>query len=532
RLEPRERIALVAGPGFDGSVWEIWPALAAGACLVAPDEETRAAPAALAAWLARERIAVAFLPTPLAEATLTALDGGGARWPPEAPLRLLLTGGDRLHRGAPAGLPFALVNHYGPTEASVVATAGPVAPEAASPPIGRPIANASAFLADRRLAPAPLGTAAELYLGGAGLARGYLGRPDLTAERFLPNPFAGPGEGGARLYRSGDRARWLPDGDLEFLGRADLQVQIRGVRIEPGEVEAAVRAGPGVAAAAVVAREDPARGTYLAAYVTPAAPGGDLASYLLRFLRARLPEAMVPAAVVVLAALPMTPNGKVDRRALAALPGPERAWVAPRTRDESRVAALFAEVLGVSGVGATDDFFALGGHSLRATQLSARLADAFGVEVPLGRIFEARTVEALAREVAAGRSPASAGIPRADPGGEGAPVPASFAEERLWFLEQLHPGPLYNVPGAALLRGALDAPALALAAGEVVRRHDTLRSAYAPPRAPGEPPARTPAAWPRGTPLPLPAIDLAGLAAGRRERESARLAREEAARPF
>ena len=363
----------------------------------------------------------------------------------------------------------------------MVATAGLVPPGPADdgpPSIGRPIANARVYLLDRHLEPVPAGVPGELWLAGRGLARGYLGAPELTAERFLPDPFGGPGE---RLYRTGDLARHRPDGDLDFLGRADQQVKIRGFRVEPGEVEAVLASHPAVEAAAVVAREASPGDSRLVAYVV--ARQGDpepLLPELRRFLAERLPGYMVPAALVPLAALPLTANGKVDRQALPA-PGWTAAvdFVAPRTPLEDLLAGIWAELLGVSRVGVDDNFFALGGHSLLATRLAARVRAALGVELPLARLFAAPTVAGLARELtAAAALPAVSAAPALKPLPRGgADAPLSFAQERLWFLDRLEPGsaalqPPRRVPArrAARLGGARRR------LGEVVRRHEALRT--------------------------------------------------------
>ncbi|HEX2165518.1 MAG TPA: amino acid adenylation domain-containing protein, partial [Thermoanaerobaculia bacterium] len=305
-----DRASLVAGLGFDAAVWELWPPLCAGAAVCLVHEARRADPAALVEWLAERAVTVAFLPTPVAERAVR------LPWPAATRLRVLLTGGDVLHAHPPAGLPFRLVNHYGPTEGAVVASAGDVAPGGAGlPDVGRPIANVRLYLLDERLAPVPPGVAGELHLGGDGLARGYAGRPGWTAERFVPDPF---GDGG-RLYATGDRARWTRDGRLAFLGRRDGQVKVRGVRIELGEVEAALAALPEVAAAAAAAPPGPSGEPWLVAWWQPAPGAAALdEDELRRRLARRLPEAMVPQRLVRLDRLPLTANGKLDRRALPA----------------------------------------------------------------------------------------------------------------------------------------------------------------------------------------------------------------------
>ena len=390
----RDRATQLAGVSFDASVWEVWPYLTAGASLHLPDEETRLTPERLRDWLVAEAVTLTFLPTPLAEQVLA------LGWPRVAALRALLTGGDRLQRRPPRGLPFAVVNNYGPTECTVVATSGTVpAGEAggAAPSIGRPLSNARVYVLDAHLNPVPLGAAGELYVGGAGLARGYLNRPGATAERFVPDPFSL--EAGARLYRTGDLVRYLPDGNVEFLGRADSQVKVRGFRVELGEIETVLAGHPGVAGCAVVARDDERGRRALVAYVVGRAGASPPKEELRAHLKARVPEYMIPSAFVALEALPLTPNGKVDRRALANLAArveAAEAYVAPRTPTEELLAGVWSEVLGVERVGVTDDFFELGGHSLLATRVTWKVREAFGVELPLRALFEHTTVAALA----------------------------------------------------------------------------------------------------------------------------------------
>ena len=352
--------------------------------------------------------------------------------------------------------------------------------DSTSPVIGRPMTATWAYVLDAGLAPVAPGEAGELYVGGAGLARGYLHRATQTAERFVADPYAPPG---ARMYRTGDQVRWNAEGELEFVGRADHQVKIRGFRIELGEVEAALVAHPDVAQAAVVARTGHDNDDQLVAYVVadghpldPAAGGGTVALLvgLKDHLRARLPDYMVPAAFVVLDALPLSPNGKLDR---AALPAPSRSAPAggraPRTPQEQILAELFAEVLGLAAVGIDDSFFDLGGHSLLATRLVARVRAALGVELGLRAVFEAPTVAGLAAGLgqAGGARLALGPQPRPER------VPLSFAQRRLWFLHQMEgPSATYNIALALRLRGALDRDALRAAVGDVVARHQSLRT--------------------------------------------------------
>jgi amino acid adenylation domain-containing protein/thioester reductase-like protein len=441
---PGERVLVVPPLSFDASVGDVFPALVSGAALVLhPDPATLTADALLD--VCRQQ-GVTMVDTAAALWGLWADDLARRPAPVDpAPLRMVMMGGEaaalervaafaRATRGA-----VALVNHYGPTEATVCATLQKTVDGAAwrgmsaSIPIGRPLPNARAYVLDGRGHPVADGVRGELCLGGEGVARGYLGRPGLTAERFVPDPFADTP--GARMYRTGDRVRRLADGALEYLGRTDHQIKLRGYRIEPGEVEAALLALPAVREALVMVREDEPGRRRLVAYLgTSAAPS---ASDLREALRARLPEYMVPSAFVALDALPMTAHGKVDRRALPVPPaaGEDDRFVAPRTETERALAALWAEVLGTARVGAEDDFFELGGHSLLALPLVNRVVEAFGVDVPLRALFTAPTVARMAAAIDATLA-----------GGEAeTPLPPEMADD-LRLADGLRPDAPY-VPG-------------------------------------------------------------------------------------
>ncbi|MFE7777026.1 amino acid adenylation domain-containing protein [Streptomyces sp. NPDC057445] len=385
-----------------------------------------------------------------------------------------------------------LTNAYGPTETTTFATLHQLrapAPAEGRVPIGSPLDDTRLYVLDDRGRPVPEGAAGELCVGGTGLARGYLHRPGLTAERFVADPY---GEPGARMYRTGDLARRLPDGTIDYLGRADQQVKIRGFRIEPGEVQNALAACPGVSRAVVVVREDDPGEQRLVGYAVPEPAATPEPEELLSALAATLPDYMVPAAVMVVPDLPMTPNGKLDRRALPAPPADtahRAAFTEPATPTEELAATVWAEVLGAERIGGQDDFFALGGHSLRATRVVSRLAARLGTEVPLRTLFEnptlarfASAVDALSAHAASavGTDPAKDGSVRpALRSGDG-PAPLSFAQQRLWFLDQLQPGrPDYNIPVAARLEGPLDTTALLDALRTVVERHSVLRSRIA-----------------------------------------------------
>ncbi|MDF2629023.1 MAG: hybrid, partial [Symbiobacteriaceae bacterium] len=435
---------------------------------------------------------------------------------------LLLTGGDKLHIYPPAGLPFQLVNCYGPTESTVVATAGMVPVEAgqqAAPSIGQPIANTRAYLLDHQHQPVPIGVTGELYVGGSSLARGYLNRPDLTAERFVETPFG-------RLYRTGDLACRLPDGALAFMGRSDDQVKIRGFRIELGEIETTLKLAEGVQAAAVIVREDQPGRRQLVAYVVPDEGRQVVSDALRSFLQKQLPDYMVPAAFVLLPALPLTPNGKVDRKALPAPEGGADAneYVAPRTPREEIMAGIWCEVLGVSRVGVHDSFFELGGHSLLATRLTSRIRTVFGAELPVRSLFAAPTVAGLVAQIEGAQQNQ---LPQVAPVPHEGPLPLSFAQQRLWFLDQLEPGsPFYNIPVAWRVTGRLELPVLERSLAELAAGHESLRTTFVSQD--GKPVQVIHPA----TGVPVALTDLTALDPADREAELQRILRREAVRPF
>jgi acyl carrier protein len=420
-----------------------------------------------------------------------------------------------------------LYNVYGPTETIIDSTYWLCegVNGRSSMPIGRPIPNARTYILDDALRPLPIGVHGHLHIGGEGLARGYLNRPELTAEKFIPDPFSA--EPGARLYKTGDLARYLPDGNIEFLGRGDHQVKIRGFRIEIGEIEAALGQHPAVRGVVVLAREDAPGEKRLVAYVVTESTADELR----RFLKDKLPDHMVPVGFVLLDTLPLLPNGKIDRRAL---PAPDRsrpelkAFVAPRTPTEELLADIWAQLLDIEPVGVHDDFFDLGGHSLLATQLVSRVRDAFHAEIPLRRLFEVPIVAGLAESIEAARlteqnqlAPPIVPIPRNED------LALSFAQQRLWFFDQLEPGlSTYNMPAAVRLNGPLNLAALEQSLNEVVKRHESLRTTFG--MAGGQP---TQVIAPTLT-INLPVVDLRELPARERETEVRRLVTAEAERPF
>jgi amino acid adenylation domain-containing protein len=487
---PGARVAQFTAISFDVSAQEILSTLVFGKTLVIPPEEIRRDAGQLVGWLDRHQVQELFAPNLVIEALAEAALEQGCEL---ARLGGLAQGGEALtlsrqvrefYRRQPHR---RLHNHYGPTETHA-ATAYTLPADIENwplpPPIGRPIANTRVYVLDTGLAPVPVGVAGELYLAGAGLARGYVHRAGLTAQRFVADPYH-PGE---RMYRTGDLVRWRGDGNLEFAGRIDDQIKIRGFRIEPGEIKAVLTTHPGIAQAAVIARENRPGDKRLAAYVVPTGEHGCPAELLREYLGQQLPGYMVPAAIVTLAELPLTPNGKLDR---TALPAPEfgcadSGWAGagrtPRTPQEQLVCELFAEVLGHPHVGGNDDFFDLGGHSLLATRLAARIRATFDVELELRALFETPTPAGLSARLVDAR-PARLALTRQE---RPDVVPLSFAQRRLWFLHQLEgASPTYNLPLALHLSGELNRPALHAALGDVIARHESLRTIF--PHAEGTP---------------------------------------------
>jgi len=526
----RLRIALNAPLAFDASFQQI-VMLIYGHTLDIVPQDIRLDGRALLAYLRARRIdGFDCVPSQLALLLHAGLLDGGD-WTP----RLALPGGEAIDDGMWQVLAHARItdffNMYGPTECTVDVTTICVreSPERAT--IGRPMLNVRAYILDQHRQPVPIGVPGELYIGGVCVGRGYLGRPDLTAERFIEidDPVTG---GRQRVYRTGDRCRFRRDGTIEYLGRLDHQIKIRGFRIEPGEIEAVLRTIAGVQSAAVVAWGDRSERRQLVAYVTPAtmAPAD-----VLRELRRVLPEYMTPATIVPLDALPLTPNGKIDRRAL---PPPDHvrashaAYVPPRTLLEQSLADIWRQVLDLDRIGVDERFFALGGNSIQAAVLANRLHDAFGIDVPIRMIFEAPTIADLAEmlvkcypHLALDNEPLPAEtFPRAPREGD---LPLSFAQQRLWVLEQIDPGsPLYHIAGAVHLTGRLDVAALQQCLTGMLQRHESLRATF------HEKDGKAVQRIIPPSPLDLPLIDLSNVPAAGREEHIQHLATAEARRPF
>ncbi|MUG94288.1 amino acid adenylation domain-containing protein [Scytonema sp. UIC 10036] len=460
--------------------------------------------------------------------------------PYQSPNLKILCGGEALPkdlaeqlRGVSAGV----WNLYGPTETTIWSSVYQLESEQSVISIGRAIANTQFYILDSHLQPVPIGVPGELHIGGAGLARGYFNRPELTQEKFIPNPFSksrGAEEqgsrGGERLYKTGDLARYLPDGNIEYLGRIDNQVKIRGFRIELGEVEAVLSQHSDVQVCCVIVREDNPGDRRLVAYIVPPPEQTPKISQIREFLSAKLPEYMIPRAIVILESLPLTPNGKVDRRAL---PAPDISrefsdqYVAPRTPVEEILSLIWTQVLKVERVGIHDRFFELGGHSLLATQLISRVRNSFKVELPLRSLFAAPTIAALSQNIQQLQQQGSASAPPILPRQTDAELPLSYAQQRLWFLDQLEPNSaFYNIPGALRLEGTLQVAALEQSFIEIIHRHEALRTNFVTVDGQASQVIHTATNW------RLSVVELQHLSTSEKERQSQLLTQQQALQPF
>ncbi len=479
-----EKVLQFSALGFDVAFQEIFYTLSSGGCLMLLREETRQDPFTLVEFIKTAAVERIFLPFVAFQGLVAAAEREGELLPS---LKHVVTAGEQLFVTAAIRSFFArlpqrrLHNHYGPTETHVV-TAHTLSDDSANwpvtPPIGRPIWNSQIFILDARLQPVPLGVIGELYIGGAGVARGYLHRDELSAERFLPDPFSDVPA--AKMYRTGDLGRWLSNGAIEYLGRNDFQIKIRGFRVELGEIEAKLSACDGVREAVVMAGDDNAGGKRLVAYVLPQ-DGAEISAPELRAaLSLGLAEYMIPSAFVRVTSWPLTPNGKLDRKAL---PAPDqtamasREYEAPLGEVEHVVAQVWQQLLGLERAGRNDNFFELGGHSLLAIQLVTRLRQALGAELPLREVFAQPTLQAMARALAAADGVEHTAIAVAD---RSKALPASWSQQRLWFLDQLDhaAGAAYHMPAALRLIGVLDRAALQATLDRVVARHENLRTSF------------------------------------------------------
>jgi amino acid adenylation domain-containing protein/non-ribosomal peptide synthase protein (TIGR01720 family) len=470
QLTAADRTSLVSGPAFDASIWELWPSLAVGAALFIPNDDVRLMPDKMRDWLVARQITHSFQPTPLADNMIN------LPWPEETALRFMTTGGDVLHHYPPETLPFTLVNNYGPTENTVNASViflDPAQKPAALPPIGKPSGNTQIYLLDTYLQPVPVGVVGELYIGGSGLARGYWQRPSSTAASFIPNPFSqNPGE---RLYRTGDLARYLPDSNLEFMGRIDHQVKIRGFRIELGEIETVLSSHPDVREAVVVVHEEDGHKRLLA--YTVMADSQVTGEQLRAYLQTQLPAYMVPTAFAPIDAIPLTPNGKIDRDALpipADLPALHEAYTAPETAVEQTLADIWQTVLGLNRVGVHDNFFELGGDSILSIRIVTKARDA-GLSLTVRHLFQHQTIAELAAVVGAGEETAVTPIEIITD------QPAPLTPIQHWFFEQNLAQPnQWNMALLLEMKRPLQQAALDQAVTALVTQHDGLRLQFEP----------------------------------------------------
>ncbi|MBD2525708.1 non-ribosomal peptide synthetase [Nostoc sp. FACHB-133] len=541
-ITQKDRVLQFASIAFDWAVVEIFPCLSVGATLVLRTDDMLVSGSRFVQRCREWEVTMMDWPTShwhqvmveLAEAEQTL---------PES-LRVVSVGGDavlpetlKLWQRCVKGLanPPQLLNGYGPTETTAVATYYDLSefivknPIATCVPIGTPIGNLTTYILNHHLQPVPIGVPGELHIGGLGLARGYLGRPEVTAEKFIPNPFSN--EPGERLYKTGDKARYLSDGNIEFLGRIDNQVKIRGFRIEPGEIEAALSQHSDVREAAVIAREDIPGDKRLVAYFVPNLKQPTIGE-LRHFLKEKLPSYMVPTAFVRLDALPLTLNGKVDRRAL---PAPlntrselEETFVAPNTPIEEKLAKIWAEVLGIEHLGVNDNFFHLGGHSLTAIQLLSRVRDVLQVELPFQSIFESPTIANFAKPIEEESCiEQQLPLPSIQPMPRHGNLPTSFAQERVYFIEQLAQGnSAYQFQETLRFKGKLDVTALQQSLSEIVRRHEIFRTTF--PAVDG----RLVQVVHQALPIILPVVDLQTFPESERSTEAQRLIDEEVQKPF
>ncbi|HBE18544.1 MAG TPA: non-ribosomal peptide synthetase [Cyanobacteria bacterium UBA11149] len=520
---------------FDVSFQEIFSTWCSGGTLVLISEEMRRDAMALLRFLHQNMVERLFLPfVALQQLAEVAADSDLVL----TNLSEIITAGEQLQITPAIALWFSqlpasrLHNHYGPSESHVVTAftlTSPVSSWSNLPPIGCPIDNTQIYILDSHLQPVPIGIPGELYIGGDGLARGYLNRPELTAEKFIPNSFD-PSKS-ARLYKTGDLSRYLPDGNIEYLGRIDNQVKIRGFRIELGEIESVLAQDPHVRETVVIAREDVPGDKRLVAYIIPQAQPAPTTDELRRFLKQQLPDYMVPSAFVILDAFPLTPSGKLDRRALPlqniSTETFSDKFVAPRTPTEEIIANIWAEVLRLNKVGIRHNFFELGGHSLLGTQVISRCQKAFGIELPLRTLFERPTVAELSQSIEKAKTDITVNLPLLVPISRVGKIPLSFTQTKLWFLDQLTPNSAtYNIPDAERFKGVLNLQALSESLLEIIRRHESLRSTFT--SVDGEPSQIIS----ETINFTLPVINLENISAAAREEEASRLTTEEAQEPF
>lgn len=470
-ITPLDKTTQLARSAFDAAVWELWPCLTAGASLVLVKPEIMQSPPDLRDWLIAQEITVSFLPTPLVEKILS------LEWDENIALRIILTGGDKLHHYPSVSMPFKLINNYGPTENTVVTTSG-IVPDyeegnSSSPSIGKPISNTKVYILDQNLQPLPIGVPGELHISSVGLARGYLNRLELTKEKFISNPF-----NSGILYKTGDLVRYLPEGNIEFLGRIDNQVKLRGLRIELGEIEAVLETHSQVEKAVVILREDTSENQRLVAYIVRKFPSLGIGE-LRRFLQQQLPAYMVPSAFVMLSDFPLNNNGKIDRKKL---PVPdetsiiESAYLAPRNEKESLLAQIWQDVLQLSQIGVNDNFFELGGHSLKAISLVSKIQEKLGQSLPIKQVFAHPTIAEQAELLSTVTPLTVATIPLVS---AQETYETSHAQRRFYVLQQMDLNNVaYHIVSTLKIAGDFSPNVFEKAIQLLIYRHESLRTSF------------------------------------------------------
>ncbi|MFG6107532.1 amino acid adenylation domain-containing protein [Leptothoe sp. EHU-05/26/07-4] len=531
KISTCDHVTQIFGLAFDPCVLEVYPCLTAGATLYLVEPNILRSPRNLQSWLLENSITVTAVVTPLAEALLS-LD-----WPTQTALRVMLTGGDKLKQYPSENIPFTVINNYGPTENTVVTTSGIVTAKLEqhwAPSIGKAINNVQTHVLDSHMQPVPIGIPGELYIGGTNLAKGYLNRPDLTEKSFISGKSIAhlTESSSAYLYKTGDLVRYRPDGNLEFLGRIDHQVKIRGFRIELGEIEAALTTHPATEQAVVILRDDESSNQQLVAYLVYQGVAIPNSSELKQWLRKTLPGYMIPSIFISLESMPLTPNGKIDRRAL---PTPDaihhnlgQSVVAPRDEIEESIDRIWAQVLGIGEISIHDNFFELGGHSLIATQIIARIETTLGIELSLSNLFDTPTIAelAVATKAALQMTP-HYNLPPIQKSPHSDQLPLSFAQIRLVFLQKLQPNnPFYNIATSIRLQGILNVDVLEQSLTEILRRHDILRTRFL------DKDEKTYAVVAPFSNFELPLVDLSKFSNIEQETKIQHLATETACQPF
>lgn len=526
-VSEKDRASLLASPGFDASVWELWPYLAAGASVYVIEDHIRGVPNKLIKWLAEHRITICFMPTPLAEAVL------GEDLASLSQLRYLLIGGDELTKKIKKDYSFDIINHYGPTENTVVTTATKVSKDSYGDThysIGRPIFNVKVYIIDRHKQLVPVGVPGELAIGGIGIARGYLNNPKLTEERFIANPFFQSEKD--KLYLTGDLVRYLEDGSLEFLGRIDRQVKIRGYRIELGEIEALLHEYSKLKEAVVIDDVDNQGEHRLVCYYVPKPCEQIVITELINYLNLQLPNYMVPSIFFPMEVIPLTVNGKVDIKELSKtehiLIQGNKVFTGPRTATEIKLTDIWKHVLKMEFISIHDNFFNIGGHSLLAAQVVTRIDDEFNLDLPLRDLFEALTILELSKRIDrmlkmnTGKSLEPIALVN-----HGIDLQLSYSQQRLWFLDRYLQGNVaYTIPRAWRINGNLEAGILYKSLQEIIQRHEVLRTIFVNTK--GVPFQRVL----KDMNISIPIVDISNLTTDVQEEEIRRLALEEFNVPF